>query len=159
MEAHLRQLKKQHATQLQDLQLLLDGQSDQIDSLQADQQAHKAQHMQAKHEISAAKAQLDSTRQRLMKAKQEADAERVEKLQFQDALQTLEQVNQQLSQAVTAAADRESNLQQQIATLKRQLKDSSNNDELQILHQQLNLACQEVLSLKAQTKAGRYTCL
>lgn len=159
MEAHLRQLKKQHATQLQDLQLLLDRQSDQVDSLLADQQTHKAQYMQAKREISAATAQLDSTRQRLMKAKQEADAERVEKLQFQDALQTLEQVDQQSSQAVTAAVDRESNLQQQIATLKRQLKDSSNNDELQILHQQLGLARQEVLSLKAQTEAGGYTCL
>ena len=159
MEAHLRQLKKQHATQLQDMQLLLDRQSDQIDSLLADQQAQKARCVQAKRDTSATAAQLDSIRQRLVTARQEVDAERAENLQMQDALQTLKQAEQQSSQAVTAAANKESNLQQQIATLKLQLKDSSNTDELQLLHKQLGLAREEVFSLKAQTEAGGYACL
>lgn len=157
MEAHLKQLKKQHASQLQGMQSLLDNQSDQIDSLLADQQSLKTQCTQSKCEADAATGQLNSVKQKLTSVKQEADAERQEKMQLQASVHELQQASHKTTQAMAAAADRESNLHQQIHTLKSQLADTSKEQELQGLHDQLELKDQELARLQAQVQAGMWS--
>lgn len=154
MEAHLKQLKNKHAAQLQDMQSLLDRQCDQIDMLLAEQKSLKSQYMQAKHATDAVTGQLDSVRQKSVVIKQEAEADRQEKIQLQATLQALEQAAHNSSQTAAVAADRDSNLHQQVSMLKKQLADNSRQDDLKSLHDQLELAQQEIVSLKAQAESG-----
>lgn len=154
MEAHLKNLKKQHASQLQDMQSLLDKQSDQIDSLLADQQSMAAKYTHSKHEVHSATGQLNSMMQKVTNLTLEAEATKDNNLQLQNSVQVLQQAAQTAKQASAAAADRESNLQQQISKLKQELLAASKESELKDMHEQLALQQQDLSRLQAQAEAG-----
>ena len=160
MEDHLRQLKRQHTGQLQNMQSLMDKQSDQIDSLLAELQSAKALHTKAHHKSDAAEQQLESIRQKWMIAKQEAESERTHAEKAQRLLHTLEAELQKAVQKSVAASDREQNLQQQIHKLRSEVAKNTSDGEVQSLQTELELTRQQTSSLKvASEKTGQLSLL
>ena len=156
MDHHVRQLKQQHSTQINDLQLSLDRQSIEIDDLSAQLQTVQAESRRAKRSAEAAAQQVSATEKKLAGAKADLHTAHSECAELQARQQDAASKASALSAAAKLTADREVNLQQQISTLKHKLASSSSQQDLLDWQNRVEQAHQEIAALQHDKKQGNH---
>lgn len=147
-------LKQRHATEISDLQHLLDKQSVQIESLDAEAHSLKSSSRHVTHAAQFAQEQLSITEKKLTAARTEVT---MTGSQCADLHEKLYESDTKLQAAATAAkhaADQNVNLQQQITALKHKLAASSDEQDILQLQKLLEQAHHQVATLQQQSQTG-----
>ena len=158
LEGHIKHLKQQHASQLKDMQALLDRQSDRIDALVSQTDALQINSTNAHRAADSATQQLSICEKKLATAKAELSAAASTHTSMHLQLHDAESKLQAADKAAKHAADKDVNMQQQLAALKRKLESSSNEPEISRLQSQLEQAYKDVELLRDETQTGLNLC-
>ncbi len=153
-EQHIQSLKQQHASQISDMQTLLDKQSDHIKSLEAGSHSLQTGNAQAKRAVDSAKQQISILEKKLTVAKAEANTSSSECADLHAQLHMCESKLDAAAAAARHASDKEVNMKQQIAAMKQKLASSSSDQDILELQNQLEQADNQIAALQQQTRTG-----
>lgn len=158
-EQHVMSLKQQHASQLGELQTVLNQQSLHIDSLSAEVQSLQKGSMHAQRSAVSAKEQTSILEKKLAAARAEVVASGSECTALHTKLHDCDSQLMAASSAAKHAADRDVNMQQQITALKHTIASSNNDHDIIGLQDRLQQAHNLIGSLQQQSKSGKTDCM
>ena len=154
IEQHLRQLKRQHAKEVEDLQALVDKESIQIDNLYAQLQVVQAESQQSKRSADSSRRHVSVIEQKLAAARADLSTATSECMYMQARLQETDNKLEVASVAAKLAADKEINLQQQIGSLKQKVASSRKEQDGLRWQDRLEQAHHQVAELQQDKQKG-----